>query len=237
MANEHVKETLPGYVLGCLDEDENEQVAAHLPTCAKCREELEAYRAVAERLTLAVASDEPPPEVKERLMACIEQRILENKRQLEVPGPVRWSLPRLWRVVFAVLIVALVAGNVWWWLQTSGSSLPGDQAASMRVVTLTGSDTARPARGLLVMSTDGERGTLIVEGLPALDPVRQYQLWLIDGSRRDSGAVFSVDGEGYASIDVSAAEPLPGYLGFGVTVEPAGGSHGPTGPRVLGTSR
>jgi len=44
-----------------------------------------------------------------------------------------------------------------------------------------------------------------------------------------------VNEEGYGSIVVSSQEqPLISYSDFGVTVEPAGGSLGPTGEKVLG---
>jgi anti-sigma-K factor RskA len=70
-----------------------------------------------------------------------------------------------------------------------------------------------------------------VDHLEPLGPDQQYQLWLIkDG--RISGGVFDVGDDGYGSLTVRAPDPLDSYT-FGVTVEPAGGSPGPTGPRVL----
>ena len=87
-----------------------------------------------------------------------------------------------------------------------------------------------------MVSTDGEHGTLVVDGLPALDEERQYQLWLIEDGQRTSGGVFSVNPEGYGSLWVLSPEPLSGYSAFGITIEPAGGSPGPTGAKVLGST-
>jgi hypothetical protein len=49
-----------------------------------------------------------------------------------------------------------------------------------------------------------------------------------------SGAVFSVDEDGYRGLEIESDEPLQDFESFGITVEPAGGSPGPTGDRVLG---
>ena len=88
---------------------------------------------------------------------------------------------------------------------------------------------------MLVIGSDGDEGGLVVEDLPALDANHQYQLWLIDrDGQRTSGAVFSVDAEGYGTTMVTSPLPLTSYVAFGVTAEPIGGSPGPTGQKVLG---
>jgi anti-sigma-K factor RskA len=46
--------------------------------------------------------------------------------------------------------------------------------------------------------------------------------------------VFSVDEEGYANLSIKSEMPLSGYDRFGITIEPFGGSLGPTGDKVLG---
>ena len=76
---------------------------------------------------------------------------------------------------------------------------------------------------------------MVVEGLPVLDEDHEYQLWLIRNGQRASGGVFSVDADGYGAMVVSSPEALSNYSAFGITVEPEGGSPGPTGDRVLGS--
>jgi anti-sigma-K factor RskA len=95
---------------------------------------------------------------------------------------------------------------------------------------------APEATGLLVISVDGEHGTLVVDGLASLEPSWQYQLWLIQDGQRTSGGVFSVSHEGYGSLWISSPQPLSSYSAFGVTIEPEGGSPGPTGDKVLGNT-
>ena len=75
---------------------------------------------------------------------------------------------------------------------------------------------------------------LTVAGLPVLSPEQQYQLWLIVDGQRASGAIFSVNEDGWAKVSVDSERPLAEYGAFGITIEPTGGSPGPTGERVLG---
>ena len=135
-----------------------------------------------------------------------------------------------WGLVALVLLVALVASNLWWWLR-SGSPAVGP--AGMQVVAMTGTERAPNATGTLLITTDGEYGTLIVDGMPALAPGLGYQLWLIRDGQRTNGGVFAVNDEGYGVLEIFSPEPLGSYSAFGVTIEPEGGSPGPTGDKVL----
>jgi anti-sigma-K factor RskA len=102
-------------------------------------------------------------------------------------------------------------------------------------IALASTENAPGATGILIISADGEYGSLVVQGLPDLSPGQQYQLWLIDNGRRSSGGVFSVH-EGYAAMQVYAPRALDSYEAFGITIEPAGGSREPTGAKVLGST-
>jgi len=108
--------------------------------------------------------------------------------------------------------------------------LPEEQ---QRVLALAATDAAPGATGKLVISRDGEYGTLVADGLPALDAGHQYQVWLIRTGQHTSGGVFSVGHHGYGVIEILAPEPLGSYPSFHVTVEPSGGSPAPTGAEVL----
>jgi anti-sigma-K factor RskA len=146
----------------------------------------------------------------------------------------RRSVPA-WGVVSLVVVAVLVVGNLW-----LGGGLGGPQdeiePGVLRTINLTGTEAAPEATGLLVVSLDGEHGTLVVDGLAALGEEQQYQLWLIQDGQRTSGGVFSVSEEGYGSLWISSPEPLSSYSTFGITIEPAGGSPGPSGDKVLGNA-
>jgi len=240
-SQEHVIDLLPAYALGCLEEAEAARVAEHTAQCAACRAELQPYLAVTDRLALAAPDALPPVRVKQQLMRRIERPAAAPSAAPRpgwwqpIAGLFRRPAPA-WALASLILIVALAAGNIWLW-QRLGRSGGADTAGQIRVVAMIPTDAAPQAAGKLVISMDGEYGTLVVDGLPPLDVSHQYQLWLIRDGQRTSGGVLTVNAHGYGVLEISAPEPLAHYRSFGVTVEPAGGSTGPTGEKVLGADR
>lgn len=238
-AEQHIVDLIPGFALNSLNEYETRLVSEHLGRCDACRAELEAYRRVADELYLAVPHVIPPPELKQRLMNSLPgeltpaaARNTAAAKQPARPAPNRrWGLRPAWALAGMLLVTLLAVGNIWLWqrLRTLEASTP----EYFRVVSLAGTENAPGATGVLVMDSDGDHGTLVVDGLPVLDPEQQYQLWLIRDGQRKSAGVFSVSPEGYGSLMVESDQPLYTASGFGITVEPAGGSPGPTGARVM----
>jgi anti-sigma-K factor RskA len=226
----HVHDLLPAYALDCLDAEEASQVAEHLAVCTECRADLLAYEGVAAQLALGVPDNPPPPGLKEQILGRIgTQRVAPARRDTR-----SWkqrSAPA-WGLATLVLLVAIVGSNLWWW-QRSERSRAGVGPGYMQVVALHGTDRAPEATGTLLITADGEYGTLIVDGLPATSSDLGYQLWLIRDGQRLSGGVLSVNAEGYGVLEVMSPEPLSSYSAFGVTIEPLSGSPGPTGDRVL----
>ena len=77
---EHVTDLLPGYALGCLDDDELLQVARHLPQCASCREELSSYLTVVDQLPLSVPLQTPHPTLKANILRRVEGSAAPKRR-------------------------------------------------------------------------------------------------------------------------------------------------------------
>jgi len=231
----HVIELLPAYALGCLDEEEAAEVSAHLKGCAECRAELRAYREVSAQLALAAPDAAPPARVKRRLMRRVERA---RPAPAAPPHPAPWrSLGDLlrrsapaWGLAGLVLIVALAAGNVWLWRESRARA---HRVGDMLAVAMLPTRAAPGADGTLVISADGEYGSLVVDGLPPLDAAHQYQVWLARDGERRSGGVFSVNAHGYGVIEILAPEPLIRYTSFDITLEPAGGSEAPTGVEMM----
>ena len=236
----HVTDSLAAYALGSLEAEEKQAISAHLAECALCRADLTGYLEVAGQLGQAIPLVEPPASLKHSFLARIGA-------QVEEPAPARrtswWerlvaslqSSPT-WAAASLALIVVLGLSNLLLWQQVRQlqSSPPAGQEL-LQTVPLQGSQAVPDATGMIVVSLDGEHGTLVVDRLPVLDENHEYQLWLIDeNQQRTSGAVFSVSKEGYGSVWVKSPKPLISYPAFGVTIEPKGGSPQPTGERVLG---
>jgi anti-sigma-K factor RskA len=132
-----------------------------------------------------------------------------------------------------VLIVALGAFSAAQWQRLNRLetvTAPG----GMRAVALTGTEAQPLATGFVLIGADGLNGALVVDRLPPLGEDQEYQAWLIRDGERTSGAVFATDEFGYRGVRLEAPRPLFEYDSVGITVEPAGGSQQPTGPRVLG---
>jgi anti-sigma-K factor RskA len=234
----HVNELLEACALNCLDEAEKEEVARHLTECGQCQSELRAYQEVAALLSLGASPADPPPDLKARLMAQVQDQSHPNLRTASSTGWTdrflhwtRRSAPT-WGVISLVLVLLLGISNLLLWGQVR--QMQSAQPLHMKLVRMVGTAAAPAADGVIVISGDGERGTLVVDNMPPLQQGQQYQLWLIDDGQRTDGGVFSVDPQGYGSLWVKAPKPLMSYPSFGVTIEPQGGSPGPTGQKVLG---
>ena len=238
MSDPHpIRDLLPGYSLGILDEEERNGVREHLAVCAACRAELASFREVAGRLAAAAPQRDLPAGLEARIMRAVGDR---SARQ-DAPGPRSPALqparkrgspwPALTGIAAAVALV-LGAGNL---LQWSGVLSPAARGMPPRLSTavLAGTGSAPEAYGTIVLDPKDNKGVLAVTGLPVLDPGRQYQLWLIrDGQRRSAG-VFSPDAEGYGALLLTVPVDFRDFQSFGVSIEPRGGSPSPTGPRVL----
>lgn len=231
---EHVFDLLPGYALGSLDEEETLQVAQHLPVCAVCRQELAIYRDAVDEMVLSMPLRTPPPALKDKVM----RRVIPAPSPVEPPG-LSESLRRWfnWRLALSLgalaLILVLGISNLLLWRQvTELQTRVPDR--NVQIVRLAGTPAADETRGYLMVFANENYGTLVVENAPQLDPQHQYQLWLIRDGKRTSGGVFSVDRHGYGTLQVWVPQPLDTFPSFGVTIEPAGGSPGPTGQKVLG---
>ena len=92
-----------------------------------------------------------------------------------------------------------------------------------------------PAAGYVYVEPTSTIGLMLAYWLPPIAPDQRFQVWLVrpDGAR-DSGGLFTADARGNAQVIINAPVPFARYTSIGVTVEPAGGSVGPKGPRVCG---
>ena len=104
-------------------------------------------------------------------------------------------------------------------------------------IMLEGEEASSQSRGMMMISPTGTWGILAALQLEQLPEGMAYQLWLIaNDSSRISGGVFTVDDTGYGLLEIRSQEPLTAYQALGVSVEPASGSPGPTGEKVLGAT-
>jgi anti-sigma-K factor RskA len=232
----HVLDLLPAYALDLIEPAERLQVDEHLQTCASCLAELNAFQNVSGQLGMAVSVVEPPASLKERILADVKPEKAASARPAAAVDAF-WNpvVPRRSKVLkwgaLVLLLFMLFANNLLLWQRISHLETAG--TLPLPVLELISTEHAPDARAVLVMSQDSRKGTLVVDGLEPLGDDWQYQLWLIRAGKRTSGGVFSVGQDGYGYLRVNSPGTLLWLDGFGVTIEPHGGSSAPTGLQVL----
>lgn len=235
---DHVFEDIPAYALGALDTSDQARLEAHLANCAVCQAELRTYQELVAAVSLSAPLYQPPARLKQTIINQIKPQI---RPEISIAPSTRggvWS--NLWNRLrptpaltlgAAAMIVVLLASNLLLWKQVN--DVTAMQRHGYNSLILNGTTKAPDARGMIVYTLDGKSGFLVVNGLKALPATQQYQLWLIKSGQRTSGGIFSVEPDGYQVLEIKASMLLTIYDSFGITIEPAGGSPGPTGDRVL----
>ncbi len=233
-------DSMGAHVLGALTPVETAAFEAHLASCEGCRREVQAYRAVGDGLLHATGAHPPPPRLRANLIAALAER-----REQPAASPRRFSFARAGALAGMVLVVGLSAAMITqvFFLRQQVNALGEQLRVNQTALALVAYPGARSvpvtgenAGGTVVVDSDQSVGVLIAWGLPALEASRTYQVWLIapDGSRTSGGTFAVTRTMPYTSVVFHSQAPMSAFRGLGVTVEPAGGSPAPTGPRVLG---
>ncbi|MEV6831725.1 anti-sigma factor [Amycolatopsis sp. NPDC051102] len=214
--------TLTGaYALDAVSDVDRAEFERHLGECAACREEVAELRATGARLAVAAAVD-PPPSLKLLVLADVART-----RQLppKVPVARRLSRAKTWQLrvsLFGAAAAAAVA--VVFGVTTTpapvDSVLDAPDASAIQGV--------GQGHATLVVSRSRNQAVLLASDLPALDAGHVYQVWLIGtGGARSAGLMTTA-----ASQRMLVANLPSDVDRIGITVEPAGGSAGPTTPAV-----
>ncbi len=238
--HEEVASLIPAYAIGATDGEEAQWVEAHLAHCARCRALLAEYRQLAEDMLYAVA----PAAAPARIEAALRQEIeTSSPSEARVSRRAAFPFPRsaLMRYAAVAVVFLLLLSNVALFYRTERlAEETRAQATALAVlaeaptVVLKGDAPAPEAEGVVYLRPETNIALLHVYNLPPVPKDRAYQVWLIHNGKRDSGGLFRVNEKGEAVLLIRAPRPLAEYEAIGVTVEPATGSPGPTGPRVIG---
>jgi anti-sigma-K factor RskA len=237
----HVKDLLPEYALGTIDDRDMVTVIEHLAECGECRDELAVHQRVVLALMLSAPEAVPAPDARERLMARIASSAsVQPARIFSVRALFDRRLPGWAGVALVgaavILIVALFVNNISLTRQIQQAPIyPVQQEASQAnpyLVKLQATERMPQARGVLLIGMDGQQAILIVEGLEPFENL-DYQLWLNRDSRSVSAGYFSVLDSGRMAVPLAIPDLFFNYLDMQVTIEPTGGSHMPTGATVM----
>jgi anti-sigma-K factor RskA len=232
--HERWREEAGAYVLGALEPEEAAEFERHVEGCERCRSEVRWLTAAVEVLPEAVERHEPPPQLRERLLAEVgadaraagtdsrpaERGVLHRGgRRLAGLG----SGPRDWRRLawlsaMLLLVVAIGAYEI-----GSGGGGSGGGSTEAFVSGHSPGVTAEVVR-------EGDEGEIHLAAVRSLPSDRVLEAWVRrDGEVEPVKALFVPDSDGNATTTLGDMRGVDLVM---VTTEPASGSPTPTGQPI-----
>lgn len=243
------------YALGALDGDEKVAFEAHLATCADCKLKLADSYGRMSLLAFSAPTVAPSPQVKERLMRQLaltsppRGAVVQSKPEREEGMFARW-----WGVLLP-LAGAFALASVLLWIhnealerqvadlrstiiqqqaQLSQAHDVAEMMAARDTVVVALAEQKNQPAGTARVIYNSKRGMMVYNGrLAPTASDKSYQLWLVpmDGAPISAGVFNPANGE--MNLIVAKVPPGTAAKAFAVTLEPAGGMPGPTGPMIL----
>ena len=245
MTCQEFEELSAAYALGAVTPEEQQAARAHLATCTKCARLAGQLRSIVDLLPLSVAQVSPPPALRDRVLAAVQQegRVVPIERGAQIRARKKkptwgWGTRLLATAAIVLLMLtgAMTAWNVS--LQQHASTLQqqttqlGRQVNTLQrevaqVYAMQGSRQAQAATGSLVYIPQNNITLLYLSGLPQLQGSHLYQGWLIHNSKPTSIGKLTIQ-NGIASLTFSGN--VTGFEVAAVSLEP-GPNPSPTAPQ------
>jgi anti-sigma factor RsiW len=233
--HERWSEDIAAYLLGALEPSETTELERHAEGCEHCQAEIRWMTPAVNALPEGVVRLEPPPELRERLLA--EVRFESAPTDITAAEPAaaglrdrtsRWlrdlgSGPMGLRPVVgfaaAILVVAAVAGFA------IAGGIGSDSGTTSTVVVGEPPTSGAPGVTAKVVSSDSG-GTLHLANVKQIPDSRVLEAWVQrDGEVEPVEALFVPDRKGQASTELPDMDGVEVVM---VTTEPKGGSKSPT---------
>ena len=252
--HEQFADDLALYALGALTGEESSALEQHLGECSRCRLELEQLRGDAALLGISTSGPKPPGRSRERLMSAIAK----EPRRVQTPARPKslWWKWLEWAGAAALIVMVWLLARQNTDLQRHVSELQSNSVkqgrqlleAEQLLATLTSPDavqftlvagrTPPQPQGKAIYVRSSGSLVFLASNMPAIDPKKTYELWLIPTSGAPIPAgIFKPNARGNAAV---IKPPLPAGVEaqtFAITVEPEAGSSAPTSqPIMVGTT-
>ena len=260
--HQEMEQLLASYALDALEGEEKERLESHLARCSDCQQMLAEDQATLERLARSVEQEEPPEQLKTRLLQRLgeqeSQPVEGGSPQERLPAPKRKVLSGTtalltsrWAPASAAMAVALFA--VAWAISLQiqlqnakdetemvSQSVSAQRTALFWVaspadvsVNWAGKGEAPDAWGNLVFYQQDNQGLLMAVNLKPAPQGQAYQLWLLPADgQAQKAGVLRPDSFGWGHVVFKALAPMSQYKSLEVTIEPEQGSTSP-GPRQV----
>lgn len=248
------------YVLDALPDDDRRRFEGHLASCRSCQEAVATLTPVVATLyrldepsTRDGEEGADPPAADAELRARILGLVAAEGPRSVTAAPVLPPAPPVlvapsdvgrWRgraaapawLLAAVFALATAGALGWGLTQRRELADQRTELALLRqrapiVYEMETMEGAPRAVGRVVVDGADGVGMLVVHGLPALAPGRDYQVWLLEGDNARPSVTFDVAASGAGGVMID------GYGGavdgVALTEEPDGGSETPTTPILM----
>ncbi|MGI9539075.1 MAG: anti-sigma factor [Miltoncostaeaceae bacterium] len=230
--HDEIRDLLAAVALGSATPTEVARIELLAEADPELADELAGLRAAAGTLALDVPQVDPPPSLRENLMAEV-RKDADVRAELAGARPTRSSAPeraglfgrmRAWPAVAAVAGVAALGLLAW------NITLQSDDDPGIQTISVMGSPDAPGAGAEARVLPDGSGAILTVTNLPEPPRGRQYELWLVRGTEAVSGGFLP---EGDVAFAAVAVTDLADVTSLAITAEPPVNTTAPTAPPVV----
>lgn len=179
----------------------------------------------------AIPFGEPPP-LPESIATHVKSRLSE----VTAPAPQVTNLPgKASPLPWFALAASLVLAGLGWYRALAPEPVAAPVVPVAQLPDAgrwdfepTDDPAAQGIAGEVRWSTRGQRGEMLLSGLPGNDPTReQYQLWIFDATRSDAhpvdGGVFDVKANASQVVPIRPTLNVREPTLFAITIEPPGG--------------
>jgi anti-sigma-K factor RskA len=233
MNDDELRELLALAAVDALGDDERVQLEAALADRPDLRAELESLRDAAAAMADAV-SEEPPPDLRGRLLSAIA-----TTPQLAPEAPVvpigaarrrRWVA---WGAAAAAVVALAVGAVVVVTSDGDGEDQVAEVIAADDAVTI---PMPGELAGLTIVHSPSEDAAVVLaDDVPVPEGDRVYELWAIRDGTPEPFGTFRPASDGTLSVYLAGLDPASAEQ-WAVTEEPAGGSDTPTPPILNATA-
>ncbi|MDQ4128003.1 MAG: anti-sigma factor [Actinomycetota bacterium] len=227
---EELKDT---YVLGALTEEERDEFERYLARNPEREAEIDELGAIADLLAISPEQQEPPPELRSRVMEVVEAEAAPRRvRRRPMFAALRGYLDARGIALgaAAMLVIGLLSWNVLLQDQVQNLTDQVEEAqAARQTIPLEGA-WAQQGASAEVAAIDEDQVILVAENMPAVPEDQTCQIWVIHDDVPTPSGLFDPDGNMTAAAVTTSIEKADAIA---VTVEPAGGSEKPTSDPVL----
>jgi anti-sigma-K factor RskA len=229
--HEEVKSLIAAYVMGAVPLEETPFIRAHILSCDECFKEADALSEVSAALALDVTPAPLPVGFADRVMAAAigaPETTERAQQRVMIPTPQRrrWGLAPAFGALALVIVLVVGAVTIGQYRRTIDRQ---EKALAAILSSDEGMHLTGPNGAIAAIVPTDSGATFIAYGFDDAPSERTYQLWLMQGEEPVSAGTFEVE-DGLAVLETSTH--LDDYDGAAVTIEPEGGSLGPTGMAV-----